>query len=429
MRKYLKGVETVSRHELEVTVVIPVYNDGDLLKSVVTALESQTRSPKQIVVVDSSTDHESSTAARNSLASKNISCVYRKTERAYAGKSMNLGASLATEKLIGFLDTKTIPDPNWISQAIKYFCERNYDIVFGLTKFEASTNFQRLLKAASYGNRTHESVPGTIIFASSFHRIAGFLENRRAGYDTEWKNRAKNSLNWHTSKFVTTNYEGFPLSLSGTIRKYVWYSLESAMIEAHTEIKQLYVVIVIFLTALIVPQWNRIVAGWDENHLFFLPEVTKVYLLGLAVFLCLLVFFRKTRPTFARLGLVFAGAKVAFLTCFLFAVYNWNREVAGWAEENIFYVPHITKVFIVILALFSIFYRGLYRPLNRKESPKYLLPYRWVVIGILGLTLDVVKAPAYVVGGIVSLARQVNRLFHGSRIVANTSKNSSRPKD
>jgi hypothetical protein len=357
--------------------------------------------------------------------------VYKNIERAYAGKSMNLGASLATEKLIGFLDTKTVPERGWISNATKIMGEKYYDVVFGLTKFEANTGYQRLLKAASYGSVSHESVPGTIILASSLHSTGGFLENRRAGYDTEWRKRTKYALNWHTSNSITTSYHGFPLSFGETIRKYVWYSFESAMVEAHTEIKQLYVVIVIFLTALIVPQWNRIIAGWDESSLIFIPEVTKIYLLALAVGLCFLVFFRKTRSRFARLGLIFSGVKFAFFACFLFAAYNWNREVAGWTEENIFYIPHVTKIFVVTLVFLSVFYRGLYRPLQRKESPRYLFPCRWLVIGMLGLALDVVKAPAYVLGGFISLFRQVTGLIPMTWVGSgtNTPKNTSQRKD
>ena len=426
-----KKEEKAGRYALEVSVVIPVYNDGDLLQSVIKALEKQETPPKQIVVVDSSTDQQSSIVVRHALSASNILSVYKKIERAYAGKSMNLGASLATEELIGFLDTKTVPERGWIFQATKFIGEKYYDVVFGLTKFEANTGYQRLLKAASYGNVSHESVPGTIILANSLHTAGGFLENRRAGYDTEWRRRAKNTLNWHTSTSITTGYRGFPLSFGETIRKYIWYSFESAMVEAHTEIKQLYVVIVIFLTALIVPQWNRIIAGWDESSLIFIPEVTKIYLLGLAAVLCLLVFFRKTRSRFARLGLVFSGVKIAFVICFLFAAYNWNREVAGWTEENIFYIPHITKLFVVTLAFLSVLYRGLYRPLKRKESPKYLFPYRWLAIGMLGLALDVVKAPAYVLGGIISFFRQVTGLIPITRAASGTStlENTSQRKD
>jgi hypothetical protein len=87
------------------------------------------------------------------------------------------------------------------------------------------------------------------------------------------------------------------------------------------------------------------------------------------------------------------------------AVFNWNAVIAGWVEDAVLYIPHITKTYVFGVLLSSLFYRGLYLPLKRKVEPDFLFPLTWVGVGFLGLSIDLVKAPGYVVGAVLSLFR------------------------
>ena len=70
-------------------------------------------------------------------------------------------------------------------------------------------------------------------------------------------------------------------------------------------------------------------------------------------------------------------------------------------EDATFYIPHITKIFIFFVILTSIFIRGIFKPLsNEVKLLEYLLPLRWLYIGMMGLIIDIVKAPGYVIGSI-----------------------------
>jgi hypothetical protein len=82
-------------------------------------------------------------------------------------------------------------------------------------------------------------------------------------------------------------------------------------------------------------------------------------------------------------------------------VFNWNAVLAGWVEDAVLYVPHITKMYIGGVILVSILYRGIFQPLKRKVGPAYLLPFNWIKVGLLGLLLDLVKAPGYLVGAVI----------------------------
>ena len=87
------------------------------------------------------------------------------------------------------------------------------------------------------------------------------------------------------------------------------------------------------------------------------------------------------------------------------AVFNWNAVIAGWMEDAVLYVPHITKIYVGIVILTSILYRGIFLPLKRKVAPGFLFPFRWLQVGFLGLSLDLVKAPGYIMGAIISFSR------------------------
>ena len=93
-----------------------------------------------------------------------------------------------------------------------------------------------------------------------------------------------------------------------------------------------------------------------------------------------------------------------------YCIYRWNDVAANWVEESIWYVPHITKIFILSSLLASFAYRGVYFPIKNKINLNYLFPFRWVLVGLLGILLDLVKGPGYLLGGILaSFVRRSNR--------------------
>ena len=93
-----------------ISIVIPTFNDSDYFLEALDALEKQTFSDIEIIVVDSSTEPNSSQVIEESMQVSFLDTTYKKIDRAYAGKSMNEGLKIVKGELVGFLDTKTIPD-------------------------------------------------------------------------------------------------------------------------------------------------------------------------------------------------------------------------------------------------------------------------------------------------------------------------------
>ena len=110
------------------------------------------------------------------------------------------------------------------------------------------------------------------------------------------------------------------------------------------------------------------------------------------------------RPTILRnrTGKGIAALISAFIV-FLFIATTWNDKIAGWVEDSVWYFPHVTKVYISLALSGSIIYRGIYFPLKNGITLTELLPFWWIKVGLLGLMLDVAKAPGYVLGALLKL--------------------------
>jgi len=154
------------------------------------------------------------------------------------------------------------------------------------------------------------------------------------------------------------------------------------------------------LSIFLIPKWNYIV-GWDS--IFFIPHITKIFFLSL--FLIIFISFTINRIFFRALALNSFRANSLKLVLFFiiaYSIFNWNAVVAKWVEDSIWYIPHITKIFVSLVFAASFLYRGIYFPLKNKIRFSYLFPYRWFLVGILGILLDLVKAPGYLLGAILA---------------------------
>ncbi len=91
-------------------------------------------------------------------------------------------------------------------------------------------------------------------------------------------------------------------------------------------------------------------------------------------------------------------------------VYKWNLIFAHFNVNSVFYIPHITKIYVSSLLLLSVIFRGIIRPLRRNVEWSFIFPFKWVLIGLLGVALDIVKAPGYIWGGMLAfMGKTINK--------------------
>ena len=79
--------------------------------------------------------------------------------------------------------------------------------------------------------------------------------------------------------------------------------------------------------------------------------------------------------------------------------------MALWVESSIYYVPHITKIYLGSLIFIGIVYRGIFIPLKKGISIQYLFPFYWIWVGIVGFIIDISRIPGYIIGALASILR------------------------
>ena len=182
------------------------------------------------------------------------------------------------------------------------------------------------------------------------------------------------------------------------LKKFFVYQIYGSFVDIQHNVKDIYLGLTLILSLIIVPKWNYIV-GWDSD--LFIPHITKVFFLS--ILLIIAATFLLNRAILRRSSsrhFLMNSFKVIVFILITFSIYNWNASVAKWVEDSIWYIPHITKIFLLSILGASFVYRGIYFPIKNKIKLSYLFPFNWILVGFLGIVLDIVKAPGYILGAI-----------------------------
>ena len=378
---------------MTISLIIPTKNDYKEFKVTFLSVLKQTLLPDEIIIVDSSNNN----LIKNFIKENNIDIPikYKKVNFAFPGKARNIGISMASKEFIAFLDAKTIPEKFWLEDSIKKIKDGDFDICFGNTKFLYKNYFQRLLRATSYGSVLHITTPGTIIKKNIFqNKNYLFIENVKAGEDIEWRQRLIDS-NFRITNLnhITIKYNSLPKNIFVAVKKYFLYSLDTAFVDVQKNIKFIYLSILLFFLILAIPR-TLLQIDYIQQYI---SNSFKFYIILFSFFtityIILLSFWpKKFKSNFFNIIIVI------FLGYF---IYNWNANIASWVENSLFYIPHITKIFISLIIILSIFVRGLVLPISRKIKTNFLFPFNWVIIGLIGLILDLIKVPGYIIGSLI----------------------------
>ena len=399
-------------------------NDWDNLNKVLLELNEQILKPIEIIIADSSSDDK----IENSLLQMNINIPLRYLRvgrafwidrfllkylrfflndknvkgRAYPYEATNRGSEIAKGKWLAFLDSSTNPPKNWLSDCAQLITQKDLELIIGKTKYYASTKFQHLLRACTYGLFAHETMPGSIIKTKIYLNNFLIREGVRAGGDVEWRQRVKHNFRWDALDQTFLGYSNLPKNFYNCVKKMFVYQLHSARVDIQHKVKDIYLGIFLFLSVLIIPKWNSIV-GW-ESSAFFIPNITKIYLLSMTtLFLLTLMIGRGIFRDYTVNAFVLNSLRLSYLTLLFIIIYNWNASIANWVEDSVWFFPHITKLFIIITISIGLIYRGIFFPLTHGIDKKYLFPINWLQAGILGVILDIVKAPGYLIGSFLSI--------------------------
>jgi len=387
---------------LDICVVIPVQNNEKYLLEIFQSIESQSLLPREMVIVDSSSNNKISNLINEWNGA--IPIKHIKIDSAYPGDARNIGVEIAKRKWIAFLDSTTVPEHDWLERCVEMAIEKNADFVRGLTLFEADTYFKKLLRATSYGCNPCGTLPGSIMKTEVFEKSGGFIPGIRSSEDIEWIERIKAlEVKTDTVKYPVTKYYGLPGNLWSATKKYYKFAMATAQTDVLNGQKYLYMSALLTLLTMLTYKWNLYVTGFDENSILYIPHITKIYLISLIVLYVVFKGFLRPWNRKVKLGVFEKVYLFVIIVLVTGLIYNWNLIFAHFNVKSVFYIPHITKIYVSSMLLLSVIFRGIIRPLRRNVEWSFIFPFKWVLIGLLGVALDIVKAPGYLWGGILGI--------------------------
>ena len=161
----------------KISVILPVYNSKDPILKVLKKINDQILKPNEIIIVDSSDNIKIQEIVRSfNSNNSNIHTLYHWVPKAYPGHSRNIGVKLAKNEYVAFIDSKTLPKENWLSECMRVLIDNNLDYKIGVTEFKSISIFQKLVNSATFGNLNYATIPGSVFKKDFFFKIWWFFK-------------------------------------------------------------------------------------------------------------------------------------------------------------------------------------------------------------------------------------------------------------
>jgi len=177
---------------MKITVVVPVRNEENSIRSLLQGLLGQTLPPDEIVIVDGGSTDATQRIVEEQAREHSHLHLIRETD-ALPGKGRNIGAAAAANEWIAFIDAGVTPAVDWLAQlAESVRINPDTDVVYGTWEPVTDTFFKECA-AIAYGYVPTEEVVNSVIQSravfssllrrSVWARVKGFSEELRSAED------------------------------------------------------------------------------------------------------------------------------------------------------------------------------------------------------------------------------------------------------
>ena len=175
-----------------ISIIIPTYNEADILASCLESLSKQTFKDFEVIVVDDGSTDKTSEVLRNfQFTISNLQ--FLEQNHGGAGKARNLGAKKAKGKILVFVDADMTFDESFLDNLVKPILKGNVRGTF--SKDEYVENWENIwsrcwnINEGWQEKRRHpKNYPDhqpvfRAILKSEFDRVGGYTPG---GYDDDW---------------------------------------------------------------------------------------------------------------------------------------------------------------------------------------------------------------------------------------------------
>ena len=184
---------------MRVSVIIPVFNDSERLKSCLDSLSRQTypRDQFEIIVVDNGSEE-----SPRDLVNSYTQCRLLDESKPGSYAARNRGLKEARGDLIAFTDADCLPDPEWLTLGVAMLDDSETDVVGGDIQIfparqDAPTAVELYDVAFGLPQKNNIRIHGRCMTANLitrrtvFDRIGTFDETVYGGGDHQWCNRLR----------------------------------------------------------------------------------------------------------------------------------------------------------------------------------------------------------------------------------------------
>ena len=263
----------------KISLIIPSYNDKNKLTKLLSNLKTWQAIPNEIIIIDSSQKKFLITKDFKRFIKKfNIRFLLIHKKNLFPGHARNIGIVNSTNSLLAFLDTSTLPNSKWLYNGLKVLSANSSEEgVWGNTYYLANTFFAKILRASTVGTKPIKTFPGSIMKKNIFNKCGLFIESVRAGEDGDLRSRLEiHQIKMYNSReFLTYDKFNF-LTISLLLKKWFRNYISTSKLPFSRTQKDFYFYVSSFILIILAYNWNNVVASWDTNSSFYMPNITKI---------------------------------------------------------------------------------------------------------------------------------------------------------
>ena len=291
----------------EVSLIIPCQNAEKKVHKLLRSIQSWIIMPNEIIVVDSSKIELSIPKDIETFTNKlNIKLLIIHEKNLYPGHARNIGIKNSSNTFLAFLDTSTQPSDKWLSSGLDLIKAQNTKGVWGSTYYQADTLVSKIFRASTFGAKPIKTFPGSILNKSIFNICGLFIETTRAGEDGDWMSRAElQRIKMSSPKEVLEYNQLNFMNVSKLIKKWFRNYIHTAKLPFFSAHKSYYYYGISFVAVLIAYNWNRVLAAWDRDSIFFIPNITTISVISILTIYILMRGIILPRKKGVNIGFIF----------------------------------------------------------------------------------------------------------------------------